>query len=333
MGALDGGLSYFQPARYGGLFGGLFFTVLLPNIQWLIGLNLGKISLFSIIGNHQIIYYLLVFALSSIFIYTAFFINKKEKNTNKKWIVAGVLLAVLNSIVFLSATTNRPIGASTSYPYIADLLTSTTNNNYFAKIGIEYQTVKSWSYSNNEYKYDSKGEYTSSNGDILNMLTIPLPSPIGEMSTQNILRRSANITINDGDKLEINMESHQKYQFINIPIGLGLSKKINNNHIINIGVDFNLSYLLQLKNTFDASMFHNGEKMEMMKSTIVDIQKINKYIYGISGQVAYQYRFNERFFWNLSFSYLRSINSIYSTKFSSTKIHGIHFNTGISLKF
>ncbi|HFS67108.1 MAG TPA: YeeE/YedE family protein [Flavobacteriia bacterium] len=118
----------------GGLFGGLVFTVLLPNLQWLIGLNLGKISLFSAIGNHQIIYYLLVFVIGTIFIYAAFFINKKEKNTNKKWIIAGVLLAVLNSIVFLSATTNRPIGASTSYPYIADLLANTTNNNYFSKI-------------------------------------------------------------------------------------------------------------------------------------------------------------------------------------------------------
>ena len=120
----------------GGLFGGLFFTVLSPNIQWLIGVNLGKISLFSAIGNHQIIYYLIVFAISSIFIYAAFFINKKENNTNKKWIIAGVLLAILNSVVFLSATTNRPIGASTSYPYIADLLTNTTNNNYFSKIEI-----------------------------------------------------------------------------------------------------------------------------------------------------------------------------------------------------
>lgn len=124
----------------GGLFGGLIFTVLLPSMQWLIGTNLGKISLFSAIGNHQVIYYLMVLIIGSFFIYAAFFINKKEKKTDKKWIIAGVLLAVLNSIVFLSATTNRPIGASTSYPYLADLLTNTTNNNYFAKI----QTPGNW---------------------------------------------------------------------------------------------------------------------------------------------------------------------------------------------
>ncbi len=118
----------------GGLFGGLFFTILLPNIQWLIGLNLGKISLFSAIGDYHIIYYTTVSAISIILIYFSFLINKKEKNTNKKWIVSGVLLAFLNSIVFLSATTNRPIGASTSFPYIADILSTTTNNTYFSKI-------------------------------------------------------------------------------------------------------------------------------------------------------------------------------------------------------
>lgn len=118
----------------GGLFGGLFFTVLFPNIQWLLGPNLGKISLSSVIGNHQFIYYSIVIIIGAILIYSAFFINKKEKNKDKKWIIAGVLLAVLNSIVFLSETTNRPIGASTSYPYIADLLTNTTSNNYFSKI-------------------------------------------------------------------------------------------------------------------------------------------------------------------------------------------------------
>ncbi len=120
----------------GGLFGGLLFTVLLPNIQWLIGVNLGKISLFSAIGNHQVLYYFVVLVVSIIFIYLAFFVDKIEKNRDKKWLIAGGLLAVLNSIVFLTVITNRPIGASTSFPYIADLLTSVTNNSYFSKIEI-----------------------------------------------------------------------------------------------------------------------------------------------------------------------------------------------------
>lgn len=124
----------------GGLLGGLVFTVLLPDIKGIIGINLGKISLFSLIGAHKTIYFILVFVIGISLILSAFLINKKELNTNKKWIVAGISLAILNSIVFLSATTNRPIGASTSYPYLADILTSTTNNNYFSKI----QTPGNW---------------------------------------------------------------------------------------------------------------------------------------------------------------------------------------------
>ncbi|MCF6183707.1 MAG: YeeE/YedE family protein [Bacteroidales bacterium] len=118
----------------GGLFGGLIYTLVLPYITSLFGANLGKISLFSLTGNHPALYFILTAIFSLFFIFIAYFINKKEKSKNKKWIISGILLAVLNSIVFLTATTNRPIGASTSFPYLADFLTNTTNNSYFEKI-------------------------------------------------------------------------------------------------------------------------------------------------------------------------------------------------------
>jgi uncharacterized membrane protein YedE/YeeE len=124
----------------GGLLGGLVFTLLLPNIQWILGPNLGKIDLFSAIGSHHFVYYFIVIVAGATLIYSAFLIDRKENNSNKRWVVSGVSLALLNGIVFLSATTNRPIGASTSYPYIADLLTNTTANNYFEKI----QTPGNW---------------------------------------------------------------------------------------------------------------------------------------------------------------------------------------------
>jgi uncharacterized membrane protein YedE/YeeE len=38
--------------------------------------------------------------------------------------------------VFSSAVTNRPIGASTTFPYVADLLTGFTDNDYFNAIKI-----------------------------------------------------------------------------------------------------------------------------------------------------------------------------------------------------
>ena len=49
-------------------------------------------------------------------------------------VYSGIALAILSAIIFLTSTSNKPIGASTFYPYFADLITGTTNNDYFAKI-------------------------------------------------------------------------------------------------------------------------------------------------------------------------------------------------------
>ncbi len=117
----------------GGLFGGLTFTLLLPSISGLLGPDLGKISLSSLAGNSAV-FYLLAIILGAVFIWLAFWLHKKDEIKNKKWLYSGIALAILNFIVFLSFTTNRPVGASTTYPYCADLLTETTQNSYFEKI-------------------------------------------------------------------------------------------------------------------------------------------------------------------------------------------------------
>ena len=118
----------------GGLLGGWAYTLLLPKLSGILGPNFGKISLESIVGTN-FIFFILVFIIAIIFVAVAFWLHKKEGG-DYKWLFAGVALAVLNGIVFLSATTNRPIGASTSYPFVADLLTGKTSNDYFAKIKI-----------------------------------------------------------------------------------------------------------------------------------------------------------------------------------------------------
>ncbi|RLD90033.1 MAG: transporter [Bacteroidetes bacterium] len=124
----------------GGLFGGLVFTLVLPAIKPVLGPDLGKLSAYTLAGSFSFIYYLMVIVIGLLIIYAAFYIHLKEKSVDKKWIYAGVALALLDVIVFLSATTNRPIGASTSYPWLADAVTGLTNNNYFQKIS----TPGSW---------------------------------------------------------------------------------------------------------------------------------------------------------------------------------------------
>ncbi|WP_299578167.1 YeeE/YedE family protein [uncultured Sunxiuqinia sp.] len=118
----------------GGMLGGWVYTLVLPSIEPLQGANLGKISLHSLTGENPTVFYLLVVVIGLVFIAAAFGVHKLEKSTSKKWIGAGIALALLNVIIFSTATFNRPIGASTVYPYLGDLLTGTTSNAYFEKI-------------------------------------------------------------------------------------------------------------------------------------------------------------------------------------------------------
>jgi uncharacterized membrane protein YedE/YeeE len=118
----------------GGLTGGLFYTIVLPVIQGILGPDLGIITLKTITGSQDLIFFILLFAIGGVFTGVAFWLNKLERSTDIKWFYAGIGLAVLNCIVFLSSTTNRVIGASSAYPYLADLFSGNTNNDYYTKI-------------------------------------------------------------------------------------------------------------------------------------------------------------------------------------------------------
>ncbi|MFA5419533.1 MAG: YeeE/YedE thiosulfate transporter family protein, partial [Bacteroidales bacterium] len=118
----------------GGLTGGLVYTLWLPSINSILGPNLGSISLKSLLGANQMLFFLVLFIIGGIFIGVSFWLNKMDGTKDFKWLISGIGLAILNPIVFLTAITNRPIGASTSYPYAIDVLTKTTENDYFTKI-------------------------------------------------------------------------------------------------------------------------------------------------------------------------------------------------------
>jgi uncharacterized membrane protein YedE/YeeE len=123
----------------GGLFGGLFYTIMLPYIKPVLGPDFGAISLNSLLGTNTL-FFVITIITGVVFSIAAFVLHKKDKNQSKKWIPAGIALAILNLIVFSSAVTNRPIGASTTFPYVADLLTGFTNNDYYKAI----QTPGNW---------------------------------------------------------------------------------------------------------------------------------------------------------------------------------------------
>ena len=117
----------------GGLFGGLFYTLILPYIKPVLGPDFGPISLNSMMGTNALFFIVIVIT-GVVFIYAAFTLHKIDKNKDKKWVLSGIALAILNLVVFSSAVTNRPIGASTTFPYVSDLITDYTNNDYFNHI-------------------------------------------------------------------------------------------------------------------------------------------------------------------------------------------------------
>jgi uncharacterized membrane protein YedE/YeeE len=118
----------------GGLLGGLVYTLVLPSVAGLLGPDLGTFSLYSMTGSTPVLFYSLVFLLGAVFIAIAFYLHKIERVKDRTWIFAGAALALLNCIVFLKIGMDRPIGASTAFPYLADLAVGNTDNEYFAKI-------------------------------------------------------------------------------------------------------------------------------------------------------------------------------------------------------
>ncbi len=116
----------------GGLAGGLVYTLVLPNLSPLLGPNLGTYSMFTAFGSDPFLFYSLAIPAGLVFVAVAFVIHRMEKSADRSWIFAGIGLAILNTLVFLIA--DRPIGASTFFPYVADNVFGVVNNDYFKQI-------------------------------------------------------------------------------------------------------------------------------------------------------------------------------------------------------
>ena len=118
----------------GGLVAGFLYTILLPSIHGILGPDFGNITLRSSLAGNTTLFFILVFLIAAIFIAFSLWIHRFEKIKDLKWLYAGIALAILNGIIFLTVVTDRIMGASTAYPYVSDLITGTTANDYFFKI-------------------------------------------------------------------------------------------------------------------------------------------------------------------------------------------------------
>lgn len=119
----------------GGLAGGILYTVLYPFIIPLLGGNLGKGTLFTLMGSEFSVGYVITVILIGVAMIAGAFIlhqlDVKNGNPSRRWVITGIGLALLNTLLFYQGWQNKPLGASTSYPFVGDSIACLTDNSYY----------------------------------------------------------------------------------------------------------------------------------------------------------------------------------------------------------
>lgn len=121
----------------GGLIASFVYTLLSPAIHNVLGSDLGKASIINA-TTLPTLQYVVVFTIATAFIGTAFWLNKIEKKKEIKWFYSALAIAVVASTIFV--VSDRVLGASSFYPYMADNILGVTDNDYYR------QTEKSGNY-------------------------------------------------------------------------------------------------------------------------------------------------------------------------------------------
>jgi len=115
----------------GGLLAGLLFDLAGPELLKITGPDLGKVAVSTVFGS-GVVFYIVSVAAGLLFIGIAVWLNRLERKPGFKWLQAGILLAVLASVVFMTKVFDRPVGASTSFPYVAGRIAGLDETGYFA---------------------------------------------------------------------------------------------------------------------------------------------------------------------------------------------------------
>lgn len=118
----------------GGIAGSVVFYLTATRLHFLYTPDFGKVTLYSVAGDFNLLYLAGVVVMSFLMIWGAFRLHRMEKGKNMKWMYAGTGLAVLNGMMIMSLTVNRPVGASSVFPWAGAFLTGMTDAPWFSKV-------------------------------------------------------------------------------------------------------------------------------------------------------------------------------------------------------
>ena len=114
--------------------GGLAFTAARPALGPVLGKDLGPQSLYPTLEAYPVAYLMICSVFGAVLVSLAFLMHRHEKVRGYHSLYAGAGLGLLSAIMILPATAGRLIGASTSFPFVADRLVGFTDNNYYRQI-------------------------------------------------------------------------------------------------------------------------------------------------------------------------------------------------------
>lgn len=118
----------------GGIAGSVVFYLTAPLLHFLYMPDFGKVTLLTITGDFNLPYLVMVLLVAYLMIWGAFRLHRLEKGKNMKWMYTGAGLAVLNGLMIMSLTLNRPVGASGVFPWLGAILTGMTDALWFEKV-------------------------------------------------------------------------------------------------------------------------------------------------------------------------------------------------------
>lgn len=118
----------------GAVSAGILYTLVLPSIKGIIGPDEGQIALVNLFDKPGPAFYLIIIIIGSLLVYTAFFLNRFDRDTSYRWLVSGVGIAILTAGIFLTTVFDRVLGASGFYPYFGDMLAGLTSTDYYKSI-------------------------------------------------------------------------------------------------------------------------------------------------------------------------------------------------------